>query len=163
MFKTRTLVFRHFTEPKQNSESFKISFTLQISVNKFITQTMHVKIDTKERFTVITPQEPHLSVNMTEELNDLLLGYLQKGIPHVILKMEAVQTVDELIAEHLAAVQQQFYEQNCSFVICNLQKDVVQLLKTKDLLEVMNIAPTESEAWDILQMEEIERELLGDA
>ena len=26
----------------------------------------------------------------------------------------------------------------------------------------MNITPTESEAWDIVQMEEIERELLGD-
>jgi hypothetical protein len=27
---------------------------------------------------------------------------------------------------------------------------------------MMNITPTESEAWDILQMEEIERELLKD-
>jgi hypothetical protein len=26
--------------------------------------------------------------------------------------------------------------------------------------EVMNLTPTETEAWDILQMEEIERELL---
>jgi hypothetical protein len=26
----------------------------------------------------------------------------------------------------------------------------------------MNVTPTESEAWDIVQMEEIERELLGD-
>jgi hypothetical protein len=25
----------------------------------------------------------------------------------------------------------------------------------------MNVTPTESEAWDIVQMEEIERELLG--
>jgi hypothetical protein len=29
-------------------------------------------------------------------------------------------------------------------------------------LELMNVTPTESEAWDIVQMEEIERELLGD-
>ncbi|RYZ15978.1 MAG: anti-anti-sigma factor, partial [Chitinophagaceae bacterium] len=31
-----------------------------------------------------------------------------------------------------------------------------------DLLELMNVTPTESEAWDIVQMEEIERELLDD-
>ena len=31
-----------------------------------------------------------------------------------------------------------------------------------ELLEVMNVTPSESEAWDIVQMEEIERELLGD-
>ena len=122
---------------------------------------MNVKIDTKERFTVITPEEAHLSVNMTDELNKLLLTYLQKDIPHVILKMDAVQTVDELMAENIANVQQQFYENNCSFVTCGLQKDVVQLLEQKELLEFMNVTPSESEAWDILQMEEIERDLSG--
>jgi len=123
---------------------------------------MNVKIDTKERFTVITPEETHLSVNMTDELNQLLLGYLQKDIPHVVLKMEDVQTVDEPMAENIAGIQQQFYEKNCSFVICNLSREVEQLLDRKELLEIMNITPSESEAWDILQMEEIERELLGD-
>ncbi len=123
---------------------------------------MNVKLDTKERFTVIIPLETHLSVNMTDELNQLLLGYLQKDIPHVILKMDAVQTVDEEMGENIANIQSQFYENNCSFVICNLQKDVVQLLEAKELLEFMNTTPSESEAWDILQMEEIERELLGD-
>ena len=121
---------------------------------------MNVKIDTKERFTVITPEVAHLSVNMTEELNQTLLRYLQKDIPHVILKMDAVKTVDEQIAENLAKIQQQFYDNNCSFVICGLQKDVVQLLEQKKLLELMNVTPSESEAWDIVQMEEIERELL---
>jgi anti-anti-sigma factor len=121
---------------------------------------MNVKIDTKERFTVITPEEAHLSVNMTDELNKLLLTYLQKDIPHVILKMDAVQTVDEQMAENIATIQQQFYENNNSFVICGLQKAVVKLLEQRELLEFMNVTPSESEAWDILQMEEIERELL---
>ena len=123
---------------------------------------MNVKIDTKERFTVITPGEAHLSVNMTEELNQLLLSYLQKDMPHIILKMDAVQLVDEQMAENIAQVQQQFYENNSSFVICNLQNEVEQLLEDKELLEFMNITPSESEAWDMVQMEEIERELLND-
>ncbi len=122
---------------------------------------MNFKIDTKERFTVITPEEVHLTVNMTDELNRLLLGYLQKDIPHVILKMDFVQSVDELMAENLANIQQQFYNKNVSFVICSLQKEVEQVLEQKALLEFMNITPSESEAWDMLQMEEIERELLG--
>ena len=121
---------------------------------------MNVKIDTKERFTVITPEEAHLPVNMTDELNELLLAYLQKDIPHVILKMDAVETVNAEVAENIAKIQQQFYENNCSFVICGLQKDVTQLFEEKELLEFMNVTPSESEAWDILQMEEIERELL---
>ncbi len=123
---------------------------------------MNVKIDTKEKFTVITPEEALLSVNMTEELNQLLLSYLQKDIPHVILKMDKVQNFDETMAENMAQVQQQFYEHNCSFVICNLQKEVEQLLNSKELLEFMNVTQSESEAWDMVQMEEIERELLED-
>ena len=122
---------------------------------------MNVKIDTKERFTVITPQEAHLSVNMTEELSHLLLTYLQKDIPHIVLNMKAVQSVDEPVEEKLAQVQQQFYENNFSFVICNLQPEIEKLLDKKELLELMNVTPSESEAWDMVQMEEIERELLG--
>ena len=123
---------------------------------------MNVKIDTKERFTVITPDEAHLSVNMTEEFTRLLLAYLQKDIPHVVLKMTVVETIDDLMAETIASVQQQFYEKHCSFVICDLQKNVEQLLEEKELLEFMNVTPSETEAWDMVQMEEIERELLGD-
>jgi anti-anti-sigma factor len=141
----------------------KIYFTLQRTI--YITLdclVMNVKIDTKERFTVITPEEALLSVNMTEELSQLLLAYLQKDIPHVVLKMEAVQSVDESVAEKIAQIQQQFYEQNRSFVVCCLQKDVVQLLERKELLELMNVTPSESEAWDMVQMEEIERDFLKD-
>ena len=123
---------------------------------------MNVKLDTKERFTVITPEEAHLSVNMTEELNLLLLSYLQKDIPHLVLNMQTVESVDELVAENIHRVQQQFYEKDCSFVICSLQKKVEQLLDSKELLEHMNVTPSESEAWDILQMEEIERDFLRD-
>jgi anti-anti-sigma factor len=123
---------------------------------------MNVKIDTKERFTVITPEEEILSANMTAELKSLLLPYLQKDIPHVILKMNVVKEIDEFTGEIVASIQQEFYEKGCSFVICELQKNVEQLLDEKELLELMNVTPTESEAWDILQMEEIERELTSD-
>ena len=123
---------------------------------------MNVKIDTKEKFTVITPSETAFAANMTGELKELLLPYLQKDIPHIVLNMSAVKEVDETAGEALASLQQQFYENNCSFVICNLQKNVEATLDNQELLELMNITPTESEAWDIVQMEEIERELLGD-
>ncbi len=122
---------------------------------------MNVKIDTKEKFTVITPEETGFAANMTGDLNNLLLPYLQKDIPHIVFNMVNVKALDETVGELLANVQQQFYENNCSFVICNLQEAVEKLLDEKELLELMNVTPTESEAWDIVQMEEIERELLN--
>ena len=121
---------------------------------------MNVKIDTKEKFTVITPQISELTANMTVELSNLLLPYLQKDIPHIILKMTAILELDELAANWLVKMQQQFSENNCSFVICELQPTIVKNLDQLEIVELLNLTPTESEAWDIIQMEEIERELL---
>jgi anti-anti-sigma regulatory factor len=122
---------------------------------------MIVKIDTKEKFNVITPQVTQLSANMTVEMSNLLLTYLQKDIPHIILKLTAILDLEEEVANLLVEVQQQFYENNCSFVICDLQTSVSKKLDELEILELLNVTPTESEAWDIVQMEEIERELLG--
>ena len=122
---------------------------------------MIVKIDTKEKFNVITPQVTQLSANMTVEISNLLLPYLQKDIPHIILKLTASLDLEEEVANLLVEVQQQFYENNCSFVICDLQTSVSKKLDELEILELLNVTPTESEAWDIVQMEEIERELLG--
>jgi len=123
---------------------------------------MNVKIDTKEKFTVITPKDAHLPAIMTDEFNQMLHSYLQKDIPHIIFNLNEVKSIDLPIAKTIAKNQQQFYEKHCSFVICNLHKDVEIVFKNSNLLENMNVTPSESEAWDIVQMEEIERELLGD-
>ena len=123
---------------------------------------MNVKIDTKEKFTVITPIEANISAIMTDELTKMLLPYQQKDIPHIVLNMEAVQQVDEIACENIANLQQNFYEHDASFVICCLQPSVEALLDKIEFLEVMNVTPTESEAWDIVQMEQIERELFDD-
>jgi anti-anti-sigma factor len=121
-----------------------------------------VKIDTKEKFSVLTPTEKEMSVIMTAQTTELLLSYLQKDTPHIVLNLQYVESIDEHTGELLASIQQKFYESNCSFVICCLQNNVENTLDNHELLEIMNVTPSESEAWDIVQMEEIERELLGD-
>jgi anti-anti-sigma factor len=121
---------------------------------------MHVKTDTKEKFHAITVMEPSLSATMTEEMEQVLLPHLQNDPKNLILILSEVAEVDMAAAEKMVTIQQRFYEQNASFVICGLQKQVEEFLDQSELLEIMNVTPTESEAWDIVQMEEIERELL---
>ena len=121
---------------------------------------MKVKIDTKEKFHVITPEDPVLSANMTEELNQMLLPYLEKEIKNVVLKLGMVKEIDKSVAETILNLQQTFYDKNTSFVICEMKKPVETFFEQLELLEVLNVTPTESEAWDIVQMEEIEREFL---
>jgi anti-anti-sigma factor len=123
---------------------------------------MQVKIDTKEKFHVITILDAKISANMTEELENSLSGYLQNGVKSLVLNMSNVQMMDLESAETLVKVQQSFYEDNASFVICEIQPTLEAYLDEQQLLEIMSAVPTESEAWDIVQMEEIERELLDD-
>ena len=123
---------------------------------------MEVKINTKEKFHVITLPGPTLPATMTEELSGCLLPFLQNDVKNIVLDLSQLQSLDNDPAEILVKVQQKFYENNASFVICKLQPQVEKFLDKQELLEMMNTAPTESEAWDIVQMEEIERELMDD-
>jgi len=122
---------------------------------------MKIKSDTKEKFHVVTVLEPVLAANMTEGLSGSLLFYLGEPVKNVILNLGNVDTIDEASATSLAQIQQKFYDAGCSLVFCNLKPGVEEFLDKKELLEIMNVTPTESEAWDIVQMEEIERELYG--
>ena len=121
---------------------------------------MKVKIDTKEKFHIITPEDTILSANMTEELRQKLLPLLTTEIKNVVLKLGEVVEVDNYSAEAILNLQQEFYDNNASFVICEMQKKVEEYFDKLEMLEVLNVTPTESEAWDIVQMEEIEREFL---
>ena len=123
---------------------------------------MNVKTDTKEKFHAITVLESNLSGNMTDRMADSLIPYLENEIKSVVLKLGQVDHIDVTAAEKLVQLQQRFYESSASFVICEMKKEVETFLDENDLLEMMNVTPTESEAWDIVQMEEIERELMDD-
>lgn len=122
---------------------------------------MQFKISTKEKFTVITPVEPELSAILAVELQQSLLTFLGQEVKNVVLNLGEVTSVDREVAELLAKVQQEFYDRNASFVICSLTEAVETQFDEWGLLELMNCTPTESEAWDIVQMEEIERDFLN--
>ena len=129
----------------------------------FKSKVMKFKIDTKEKFHVLTLMEPILTVNIAAALTTTSMEYLQQTNRNIVLDLSAIDSIEnEKAADQLAQLQQSFYESSASFVICNVQPGVEVQLEAMELLEIMNITPTETEAWDIVQLEEIERELLDD-
>ena len=122
---------------------------------------MQVKIDTREKFHAITIVEPVLAANMTEDLEKSLLPILEKDVKNVVLILKDIPEVKDAAATALVNIQQSFYDNGASFVICELTPAVEQYLENNGFLEIMNVTPTESEAWDIVQLEEVERELLN--
>ena len=121
---------------------------------------MHYKIDTKEKFAVLSLLDPILSSNLVPELNELIKNLGLTSPKNLVLNLGAVKDWDLSIMALLAQHQEDFYDNNTSFVLCSLSDDLQNALDLTEFGEVMNLTPTESEAWDIVQMEEIERELL---
>jgi anti-anti-sigma regulatory factor len=122
---------------------------------------MNFKIDTREKFTVITPLSDFLSDNLTAEFLSVASGYKQNKI-NLVINFKNVININEQVIEQIAALQNEFYNNKLSFVVCEIQQRVKNILEKLELDDVVNTAPTETEAWDIVQMEEIERELSGD-
>lgn len=124
--------------------------------------SLNVKIDTKEKFSVIRPESSKISAIMAEELENIFHDILKNTNQHVILNIENVAIIENVAASSIAKMQQLYYENKRSFVICCANEYLIDSFRGWDLISILNLTPTESEAWDMIHMEEIERELLDD-
>ena len=121
---------------------------------------MQYKTELKEKFTVLTILENSLSSNLVPELAQMIAKIGAEAPKNLVLNLGQVARWELPVIVQLAEAQGSFYENNTSFVICCLSDSLQDTLDLTDYAEIMNLTPTESEAWDIVQMEEIERELL---
>ncbi len=122
---------------------------------------MNFKVDTKEKFCVIRIEEIQFIDTMSVYLREFCEQKLTEPVKNVILDFSLVEEINDSSIENIAELQQLFYNNQASFVLCNLRDSIQnQMIEFSESLEY-SITPTESEAWDIVQMEEIERELLG--
>lgn len=129
------------------------------SISSKSRQQMRVKIDTKEIFHVISIEESKLTAIMAEDLEKLVKTELESHGKSLIIDMQHVEDIEENLALSINRLHADVYAAGRSFVICGLNPAVKITMEASGVLEGLNTTPTESEAWDIVQMEEIEREL----
>ena len=130
------------------------------SYSPFKWNHMQYKTDLKEKFTVVTFLDTSLTSNSVPEINELAQKILSQSPKNLVINCGQVKQWDDSIIAVLANAQQQYYDNNASFVICALSDALQKGIDDSEYAEMMNLTPTETEAWDIVQMEEIERELL---
>jgi anti-anti-sigma factor len=124
---------------------------------------MEIKINTKEKFVVVEPISNNLTDSLSLEIVNSCFKILHDDeIKNIVLNLRSIENIEQNAASNISNLQQKFYEENVSFVICEMKNNVEKNFEVLELLEFMNVTPTESEAWDIVQMEEIERELLDE-
>lgn len=117
---------------------------------------MIYKIDTKENFSVITPQISEINSNMADELI-VCCDELQKDDKSAIIDFVNVESIDADTIKKVEAIHPDFYSKNLSFALCNLSAGL-----RSSFSQEVNITPTLIEAIDIISMEGLERELMGD-
>ncbi len=120
---------------------------------------MKVKISTNGKFYAITVLEPILAANMTAALRDLCESFLKQEVKNLLLNLKDIQKMDSAAAEAFLELRNLFFTNRASFVLCELQSSVKKYFEQNEQFELLQIAPTQSEASDIIFMEEIEREL----
>ena len=83
---------------------------------------MEFKIDTKEKFTTITPLLENMPANITVNLENKCRELLDGKIKNVILNFNQILEMDLATAQAIVKIRMLFYERNASFVICELKK-----------------------------------------
>ena len=119
---------------------------------------MKVKISTNGKFHAITVLEPILAANMTAALHNLCEPFLNQEVKNLLLNLKDIQKMDSAAAEAILHLRNLFFTNHASFVLCELQSPVKKYFEQNEQFELLQIAPTQSEASDIIFMEEIERE-----
>jgi len=121
---------------------------------------MELKIDTKEKYQLLTPAGASMTANIAAEIVTICNKCLESAQKNMVLNLENVKEIAPEACQILTDLQQAFYDKSASFVMCCLSPTIEDAFDNLGLLEVLNITPTLSEASDIVMMEEIERELL---
>ena len=123
---------------------------------------MEFKIDTKDNYTILSPDATRLDVNLTDALRQKWEELTKSGRKNLIVDFYSLKTIEESALESLARLHETVYAQNQSLVFCRMNSDCLSFFKAKDLELVLNFAPTFEEAIDIVSMEILERELFSE-
>jgi anti-anti-sigma regulatory factor len=96
---------------------------------------------------------------MAEELAQIIAKLQKEDERSLVIDLKNVVKIDPEVIPVFMTLHNTIYQSRKSLVFCELQSGVKPIMVEGNDPELLNITPTESEAWDIVQMEEIEREL----
>lgn len=124
---------------------------------------MEFKIDTKPTYTVITPDSGDLTVNLAEAIRQKVEDATETGSHNFVIDIHNITHMDMSSGNVLLDLHHYLYNNGCSLVFTTLEDSVMQTMKKGQYHLSLNLAPTLNEAIDIISMEVLERDLLGES
>lgn len=124
---------------------------------------MKFSIEKKEQYTIFTLDEENLNSIMAPVLKSEFIIYRNEGVNNLILDLSNVKFVDSSGLSSILTANR-LWKGFGSFVITGVNHpSVKKLIEISRLDTVLEIIPTIQESIDFVMMEELERELKGEA
>lgn len=111
-----------------------------------------------ENFDIATTEQQTFDTSLINELQNLADKQIAAK-RSLILNLNSFTELSDLSLEFIGRLHENFYNHDCSFVICELNNSLKNSLESS--YPHVALAPTQIEAIDIVSMEVIERELLN--
>lgn len=123
---------------------------------------MKYTVDKQDKYAVFSLEDENLNSTIAPDLKSEFLMMRNGGVMNLILNLESVKFVDSSGLSAILTGNRLW--QDGSFVLTGVNSDSVKKLITISKLDsILNIIPTVSESVDYIYMEEVERELNGEA
>jgi anti-anti-sigma regulatory factor len=122
---------------------------------------MKYNIDTKENFDIITPINELFDQDLAEKIQQFLSASILKN-RSAIIDFSSIQSIENNLNQTIIDWHHKMYDSNLSFALCEMNDEVKKSMQENEEFDILNITPKQIEAIDIVAMEGLERELLGD-
>ncbi|MBC8046382.1 MAG: STAS domain-containing protein [Fimbriimonadaceae bacterium] len=123
---------------------------------------MKFTVDKKERYVVFKLDEEKLNLLISANLKSEFVILNQEGYRNIICDLSEVNFMDSSGLSAILIGQRICKETQGTFVLCACNEPILKLIKISQLDSLLNVVPTESEATDIILMEEVQREIEGE-
>ncbi len=115
-------------------------------------------IDKKEKYAQINLKDEKLDSHTSPSLKSELVVLNSEGFKNIIIDLTDTRYCDSSGLSAILVANRLCKNSSGTFVLTGLQRSVMKLISISQLDTILNIAPTVSEAVDLLFMEEIERD-----
>ncbi|TVR41335.1 MAG: anti-sigma factor antagonist [Cryomorphaceae bacterium] len=123
---------------------------------------MNFEVKNEEKHAMVQSHVEKLDSMNAPDLKSELVMLNKNGVRNIVLNLEKTRYCDSSGLSAILVGNRLCKNANGTFVVTGLQSTVQKMITISQLDSVLNITPTQSEAVDLIMMEEVERELGDD-
>ncbi len=120
---------------------------------------MNFEVKNEEKHAMVQSHVEKLDSMNAPDLKSELVMLNKNGVRNIVLNLEKTRYCDSSGLSAILVGNRLCKNASGTFVVTGLQSTVQKMISISQLDSVLNITPTQSEAVDLIMMEEVEREL----